>query len=343
MPRPLRRLRRSIPDNLDPLVDTLSNVVGILVVVIALTQLELGDALARVVVSGKAQAAQESADAERLPARQKAQDARRLALLDRTDSSPKAAAQLAQELLEKLEDVTPKESRRAIAEQAPSLETSGPEETDGAQLARRKMELEEARTSLEERTTHLEQLRKVPPHLVARLPDPQKERGYVSWILVRGGRVFLVDREALYDEGSRALQRLLGPAIQRGLRPDEFESAALYLRKHSAGVDGFQWRLKIEPAVRVALEWPAEDRGLMPGQLEVNREWQSWLARRNPEQDFIQFHVWNDSFEAYLETRRTIEAAGFRGGWIGREADEEIELVLSFGARPSREQVIEVD
>ena len=45
----------------------------------------------------------------------------------------------------------------------------------------------------------------------------------MSWILVRGGRVFLVDREALYDEGSRALQRLLGPAIQRGLRPDEFE------------------------------------------------------------------------------------------------------------------------
>ena len=42
------RARRSLPDNLDPLVDTLSNVVGILVIVIALTQIQMGDALSRV-------------------------------------------------------------------------------------------------------------------------------------------------------------------------------------------------------------------------------------------------------------------------------------------------------
>ncbi|MBY0399256.1 hypothetical protein K2X89_03105, partial [Myxococcota bacterium] len=43
-----RPRRSALPDNLDPLVDTLSNVVGILVIVIALTQLELGDAVERV-------------------------------------------------------------------------------------------------------------------------------------------------------------------------------------------------------------------------------------------------------------------------------------------------------
>ena len=339
MTRPVRRLRRGIPDNLDPLVDTLSNVVGILVVVIALTQLELGDALARVVVSGQALAKQEAVDADLLPLRQQALEERRRDLLDRTDSSPEDALRLAQELSEELRSVSPRDS----LEETPRGEAADSKEPRGAQLARRKLELEQARRSLEERTVHLEQLRKVPPHLVARLPDPQRERGFVSWILVREGRVFLVDREALYEAGSRALERLLGPAIQRGLRPDEFESAALYLRKHAAGVDGFQWRLQTEPKVRVALEWPEEDRGLMPRQLDRNAEWQAWLAQRNPEKDFIQFHVWNDSFEAYLETRRAIEAAGFRGGWIGREADEEIELGLSFGPRPSREQVIEVD
>ena len=54
MPEPSRR---GIPDNLDPLVDTLSNVVGILVVVVALTQLQVGDALDRLV----------ELDASRLP------------------------------------------------------------------------------------------------------------------------------------------------------------------------------------------------------------------------------------------------------------------------------------
>ena len=40
--------RRAVADNLGPLVDTLANVVGILVIVLALTQIELGGALDRV-------------------------------------------------------------------------------------------------------------------------------------------------------------------------------------------------------------------------------------------------------------------------------------------------------
>jgi hypothetical protein len=42
-----RRLVRGVPDNLGPLVDTLSNVVGILIMVIVVTRLELGEALDR--------------------------------------------------------------------------------------------------------------------------------------------------------------------------------------------------------------------------------------------------------------------------------------------------------
>jgi hypothetical protein len=57
----------------------------------------------------------------------------------------------------------------------------------------------------------------------------------------------------------------------------------------------------------------------------------SWLAQRSPEIDFIQFHVWGDSFEAYLAAREVIEAAGFRAGWRAYEIGDELELALRFG------------
>lgn len=327
-----RRLRRGIPDNLGPLVDTLSNVVGILVVVIVVIQLELGDALARV------DAARTGGDAarSRLTATRDALAERRAQLLARTDSEPAEAIAFAEEMLAALAALP----ERSVAS-ADRREDVPRELVE--RLAEEQQALEREQRALAARRRHGEGLRSVPAHLVARLPNPHLERGYESWILVRHGRVFLVDREALYDAGVRALQRLLAPAIRRGVRPDEYASAALYLRKQPAGSDGFRWQLEVEERPRVELEFPSVDLGRMPDQLDTDPDFAAWLAARDPERDFVRFHVWDDSFEAYSLARRAIEQAGFRAGWVGHARDEEVTLNISFGAPNPRERTIEVD
>jgi len=326
------RSRRVQPDNLDPLVDTLSNVVGILVIVIALTQLQLGDALARVAGLELSRRVDAEAREQERPEREAALEDRWAELSEAKEAPPEELTRIATELLAMLETLP--EGR--------DFESRTPAEL-AQELADAREEQARTEAALEARSDRAERLNLVPPHLVARLPDPQVERGFVSWILVRYGRVFLVDREALYKEGSRAFERVIGPAIQRGVRKDEFESAALYLRKRPVGTDGFRWQLRTEPELRVELGWPTPDRGIEPVLLEGHPALERWLAARSPESDFIRFQVWEDSFEAYLVARQAIETAGFRAGWRARESDRELELRLSFGPPPPRERAVEVD
>ena len=325
-----RRKRRSLPDNLDPLVDTLANVVGILVIVIALTRIELGDALGRVAQLERSGIRNDLEHARAMPDREAKLARRAEQLRSRAKGEEAAAGAVADELKRMLEALPV----RSTSSDGPALD-----ERAGA-LAR---EIERIREQSAARREHGRFLEAVPAHLVARLPDPRIERGYESWILVRYGRVFVVDRERLYTQGTEAIARLLDEAIVRGVRPDEYESAALYLRKHPAGTDGFRWLLKTEPTLRVVLGWPEPDRGMSPEALAGDPEWRAWLARRSPERDFIRFQVWNDSFEAYLRVRQMLEEAGFRAGWKGFEGDQEYETSLRFGPKPPRERKVEVD
>lgn len=334
-----RAIRRALPDNLDPLVDTLANVVGILVIVIALTQLELGDALLRVAGLQLAAdgAATPSEDAPARPAPRVQDDPatrRRIeALRRRTDVDPADAAALARQALAAL-SALPRETSGARAE---------PEAALAERIDALEDELAEAEARLARRRTHADALRAVPERLVARLPDPEIVRGIESWVLVRDGRVFAVDREALLETGSRAIQRILPDGTARQVRPDEFEAVARYLRKRSIGLGPFRWQLRTEPEVRVELEWTSRDGGIEASRLERDSGFRRWLAQRSPDRDFIRFHVWSDSFETYLAARELTERAGFRAGWRGYERDEELDLGLRFGAPRTPERAIEVD
>jgi len=322
-----RRTRRILPDNLDPLVDTLANVVGILVIVIALTRIELGDALGRVAQLERTGIRSDLEHARSMPEGETKLARRAARLRSRAEGEEGAAGAVAEELT------------KMIAE-LPELAGEPGRDEDADALAR---QIERTQDESAARQAHGRFLEAVPARLVARLPDPRIERGYESWILVRYGRVFLLDRERLYEEGTEAIARLLNDAITRGVRPDEYESAALYLRKHPAGTDGFRWLLKTQPSLRVVLGWPDPGRGVSPEALARHPAWRAWLARRSPERDFIRFHVWNDSFEAYLQVRQRVEAAHFRAGWKGYEADQEYETGLRFGPKPPRERDVEVD
>jgi len=330
MPQPGRR---AVPDNLDPLVDTLSNVVGILVIVVVLTQLQLGDALERVAEIDLLRTREERAQGL-MPAEVDALGLRRDALLRRTDEGVEESIVLAEETLAALSEVAevkPGKERRSMADLR-------------EELAESKAELNDERAALEQRGDFAGDLREVPKQMVARLPDPQVVQGKESWILVRKGRIYLADREKLFDQGQRAIGKVLAGAIQdQRIRPDEFETVAHYFRKRDVGAGNFRWRFETTPRNRVELEWRSLDEGLEYPGLGSKRAMRAWLAERSPEIDFIKFHVWADSFEAYLEAREVIEAAGFRAGWRGYEVDKELDVSVTLGRAAPEVGPIQVD
>ena len=332
MARRRRPGSRGIPDNLDPLVDTLSNVVGILIVVIALTQIELGDALARVVDLERA------ANAEALVDQANASDSGSVNATRDLPADPRAAGgaalsiERADRILAALEALP--------REQPPSASSL---EGEALRLERAKGKLRDARAAHAQRGAYVAALKSVPPQRVARIPDPQEFIGRESWILVRYGRVFLVDRERLYEEALRAIDRLLPDIAQRPIRKDEFESVARYLRKQDVGFGSFRWQMQTDPEVRVELTWRNPDAGIERTRLDQDPALTTWLRLRNPKDDAIRFWVWADSFETYLDVRQRVETAGFRAGWNGVETDDELDLGITVGPRPPDRGPVDVD
>lgn len=340
--------RRGIPDNLDPLVDTLSNVVGILVMVVALAQIQVGDAVDRLLSQETREAAAPAATAPTtapaaslLSARRAEVDRLRQALVDRGGETFEESIEAAETAL----------SRAAALPPAANGDREAPDASDGqggpslaARLAEGRAALEKARMALEQREAHAESLQRVPRELVARLPDPEILTGREQWILCRYGRCFLADRPQLVGAGEQAIGRILiHHRDARSVRDDEYEMLAKYLRKKDVGDGPFVWRFVTRPTPLARLVWKSRDGGLEASRLERAPALQQWLHARDPEKDFIRFQVWSDSFETYLEARRVVEAAGFRAGWKAYEEDSELELPVTFGAPRPKERAVEVD
>lgn len=339
-----RPRRSALPDNLDPLVDTLSNVVGILVIVIALTQLELGDAVARV--------ARELADRSGTPP---------IEAIDPPDvpRSPDPELAVRRERLRDrgIDDLA--SARRTLERAVAGIESSTAESTSerarAAPLSPRAREALEARVArarealaAEEagavhRRAYAKALETVPKRLVARLPDPRLVEGREAWILVRYGRVYPVEREALFEQGRQAVTKIVPDGATRSLRPDELASVAHYLRKSDIGLGLHRWQLETEPALHMVLSWRTRDGGIERSRVGDDPGLTAWLARHDPAAEAIRFHVWSDSFETYLEARERVEAAGFRAGWRGHEADEELAIGLRFGMPEPEVRPREVD
>ena len=62
-----------------------------------------------------------------------------------------------------------------------------------------------------------------------------------------------------------------------------------------------------------------------------------------PGADFVRFHVWTDSFEAYGAARQATETAGLGAGWVGHEREEELELPIAFGRPEPDVRDLEID
>jgi hypothetical protein len=301
--------------NLDSLLDTMANVVGILVVLMAVTQLSVGDAMKRIHAL--------ASDQGRLLQREGSE------LERRWGRAAPAHREAEREIAALREDLrllrTDSEARRSVP--AAALEAS---------LARRRLSVRRLEAGLQEQRETLARLRlglstpdpaRTPDPLELRLPDPRPappDSGRVI-IFCRHGRVLdpgFVELEVAF---SGAVVDAMGGRSSL-LGGEDLAAIAGHFRERDVGSRELRWTIVPGPGGGLGgrLEWRRRDAGETRLQLlDPSSRFRRDLLRHHPGRDYLVFYVWSDSFDAYLAARGIAEEAGFAAGWLALEGGAE--------------------
>jgi hypothetical protein len=329
--------------NLDSMLDTLTNVVGILVIVLVAVQLSSQEAASRIAEQLEKIDPQEVARLEQAAADAKRQAEEAAAAVReqrQAVTNPRAELSRLEASLQIEQDLA-----RQAAARAAELEKQRTAHLEAAaaaakQAAAATVKQEAARTAAEERLAErrreLENLPVLaaPPAKEVRLPDPRPApRGVKELrVLCREGRIWLVDIEALQ---AKALKRADYVVRSKRLDPDndrwipDGQTFVEEFNRAPVRDGGFTMKLELlKNSVwpRLVLERGSGEQpdDAIKGTGELARA----LRRFKPDTHIVRFFVWPDSFEAYLGVREFTNGRGFAAGWepVGSPAEHRIPL-----------------
>jgi hypothetical protein len=168
--------------------------------------------------------------------------------------------------------------------------------------------------------------REVPAATELRLPDPRPAPlgAKPTVFLCRYGRVLFPDLERLQGDFFEVVRRA------RGLSP-------AYFRDHDVGNRELRWQVMDSSAGQIArLDWRRPNAGETLDELgNANSDYRAALERYDAERYYVQFYVWGDSFDVYLEARRQAEEAGFSIGWEAYEIGQSLKFARSMSRAPT--------
>ncbi|MDH5306433.1 MAG: hypothetical protein OEW02_04575 [Myxococcales bacterium] len=328
-----RRTRhRADVQNLDSLLDTMANVTGILVVLLAVTQISVGDAMKRLraEMAARPELTREAleltrAEADRISAALAPLLPRRGELTDAHRARRDALALLHAEI---------SESRARIEAAAAADPASFHERT--AETRRRARALEDEIAALRTRIGALDaQLADSGARAArheARLPDPRPPPPGATRIVyfARYGRIFRVRTDELFaalnrglldaSAGRWSLERPVPLALDRNRVVSHFQ-------RNDLGTRALRWHvLNLGPDQFYGqLEWRDVTHGETLEEI-VQREslYRRDLSLLHPHRTYFQYYVWDDSFEVYLSAREQANEAGFASGWVALDRDQPI-------------------
>jgi hypothetical protein len=321
-----RRRKREIGGNLDSLMDTMTNVVGILVIVLVFTQLSVGDAVKRIRNINEALPDVEPAVLEE--AKKQAAELRKF-IEEHEDLAKDAEKSIATDV------VSIKELEQQIA-QLKKMVASDPQlaaalSKTKSTVAQREKQEQDLKKKMADTSRQIQDLKamldktpvpKVSPAIEVTLPDPRPApKGWTPLlILCKKGRLFELD----YTK----YQKLAQKKIERNRR--------LQIKEDDVNVGGFDEKKVIAYFDRDVLRNPnfkitVKKYGknlpyLMFNLLEnggdtaeslVKRgsKYQRLLAKSKSNKKYMRFIVYDDSFEVYLAARTLAQLRGVPAGW----------------------------
>ena len=318
--------------NLDSLLDTMANVVGILVVLVAVMQLAVGDAVDRIVEEGVREPATLT-EVEAAEAQRENLTGAIAALRDELDSLPPAPEKPgmlldeAQPLLDALEALAG--SNPMLAAELNELRQEIARKHDS--VARRKERLAQQK----KRLVQLEALLKNAPAAerpkVARLPDPRPPPKKTSELVFfcRYGRIVPIDTPALLARLYLGIEDALGK--NRPVLEEDRPWLENLFRKELFGSQNFYWKFRGQSHRNLFADmvWRDKEEGEHAGDLRLEDNLlEATIQGQDPKKKYVRFWVWSDSFEVYLEARYLAEAAGFDVAWTVVPSDEEVGVDL---------------
>lgn len=313
--------------NLDSLMDTLTNVVGILLIILIFTVLSGVDAVKRIknFVDEITVAQLEKTKSESAELRKQLEQLReQLAAVETQTPDGPASIERAKLSIEQLKadleklaktEVDPESLAKQIAERQQRTQT-----LEG-QLAEQQKTIADLKARLAENVAAGPEL----DAKVVNLPDPkeapQGSQGLI--FLCRGGQIVPLDAAGLQAKAMEVVKK----STRALVRQDRIDCAKLtdLFEKQFVGDRYCQLKVRVGGDARPYLAvFPRKDAGLNTAEL---RNPKSALTRSlretDPQKFFLDFRVWSDSFETYLEARNMAAKRGVLAGWIPYVPDAE--------------------
>ena len=330
----MRRRSEHMSGSMDSLLDTMTNVVGILVVLLAVTQLGVSTAVKRIRSNlpevDDAQLLKARSDADllekkasglqkewaKLEAQYKKDNSRLAVLNEKVDPAKAAIHADLLKMLELLADQSDKGNNKKIELQAA--------------IEKLTEELKKVRKDLAELDK-----REKPPEKIVRIPNPRpapKGAGG-EWFVCRKGRVSYVNVDGIAESVAKRLSMMKMQLrhgkpglVKRSAKTPakkeifEYDRAKLmqYFEKNRIVVDNHRvavYGRGYHPACWMSLEFNMK---MAEDEKAIQRPWaklRKALERVRQKKNYAKFIVYPDSFEIYLKAREIADSMKVPAGW----------------------------
>lgn len=310
--------------NLDSLLDTLTNVVGVLVMVLMLVSLNVQKAVERIreldpsvlgvseaeLAKLRAQAEQVTNKREELEQQADEESLKRakeelIATIDKLN-----VLRLAPPPVEPPKTINIAEIRKDAAEKSKQASDLAKQLTDAEkELARLKALLAET-----------PELGPAPEAKFVSLPNPREAPtgAKQALFICRGGKVMAFDPNDLRDRAKKRAEAMLKPLRLRAGPNGTIDCEKFVSQFNNAGSisdAAAKMRLGVEN-FNLYIYYEYKSSGETAKQLAAqNSDLRRALRQLNPQKNYATFLVWNDSFETYVEARRICDEMGILAGW----------------------------
>ncbi len=335
--------------NLDSLLDTMTNGVGILIVVLCLTQVEFSRLVGGAKTStGRVPSVEEVKVAtDRLreleDALKQIQDQWRLKAREQSRNlvDIRHLEALIAKLKKLLEDQPPSVDAEAVRNEIKRSEAE--REKVKEQIAKLEKELRDLREQL----AALRKPVTPPPGSSVELRVPQVRELAANTVPVfyfcRKGQLFLVEHQEIDRKINAGVRAAVNkPAGPLNLQPGDLDRIAAHFERNDVGSRDHRVKMAnfLGATLKMTLLLREGAKGETPEEFaRPASRYRTKLqeVKRSSTPAVVKFIVWgeSDSFKAYIQARATLDEQKITGGWVPFDASEEYEEVLG-GGGPGR-------
>lgn len=310
--------------NLDSLLDTLTNVVGVLVMVLMLVSLNVQKAVERIRELDPSILGVSAADLAKLQAQAELVSKKREEL--ESQANEETLKQAKQELIATIDKLN------VLRLTPPPVEP--PEKVDieqvrkdaaaktkqAADLAKQLTDTEKELARLKALLAETPELGPAPEAKFVSLPNPREAPKGAKQVLFicRGGKVMAFDPNDLRDRAKKRAEAMLKPLRLRAGPGGTIDCEKLVTQFNGVGAisdSTAKMRLGVEN-FNLYIYYEYKSSGETARQLAgQNSDFRRALRQLNPQKYYATFLVWNDSFETYVEARRICDEMGILAGW----------------------------